>query len=210
MERTLRLVMMITAAAMSLQGMAQKKVKTLSLSKVMPVEASEVWRVVGEDYGAIAHSHPKIIASEYIDGSLKGGEGVERVCYFNEKETQYLKERMVNFDPNQMTFTNQVFQAGKFPVDPELTHAIYTVEDLGNGKSRMSFDMQYRTKPAFMGGMMKGQFKKLIEDYFIAIEHHIKTGESVTRDNFKSIKKKYKGDGSSHSTSTPSIAAQME
>ena len=51
--------------------------------------------------------------------------------------------------------------------------------------------MNYRTKPAFMGGMMKGSFKKLINDYFIAIEHHVKTGEKVTKDNFKEIKKAY-------------------
>lgn len=38
---------------------------------------------------------------------------------------------------------------------------------------------------------MKGNFKKLIGDYFIAIEHHIKTGEKVTQENFKAIKKQY-------------------
>jgi len=42
-----------------------------------------------------------------------------------------------------------------------------------------------------MGGLMKGKFKKLIADYFIAIEHHIRTGESVNKSNFKSIKKLY-------------------
>lgn len=46
-------------------------------------------------------------------------------------------------------------------------------------------------KPAFMGGMMKGQFKKLINDYFIAIDHHVATGEKVTKANFKEIKKQY-------------------
>ncbi len=183
---------MAIATAASINVQAQKKVKTLTLSKVMPVEARDVWRVVGEDYGAIAHSHPKIISSDYIDGSLTGGEGVERVCYFNESQTQYLKEKMVNFKPEEMSFTNQVFQAGKFPVDPELTRAVYTVEDLGNGTSKLTFDMQFRTKPPFMGGLMKGQFKKLIEDYFVAIEHHVKTGENVTKDNFKTIKKQYK------------------
>lgn len=170
---------------------AQKKVKTFKMEKVLSVPAEKVWKVVGEDYGAIANSHPKIVASNYVDGSLKGGEGVQRVCYFNEKETRFLKEKMVNYSPETMSFTNQVFQAGKFPVDPELTRALYKIEDLGNGTSKMTFDMQYRTKPAFMGGMMKGAFEKLINDYFIAIEHHLKTGENVTKENFKSIKKQY-------------------
>ena len=54
--------------------------------------------------------------------------------------------------------------------------------------------MNFRTKPAMMGGMMKGQFINLMKDYFIAIEHHIKTGEKVTKDNFNTIKSKYSGD----------------
>ena len=182
---------MVTLAIFSVEAQEQKKVKTFKMSKVLPVSAQEVWKIVGEDYGKIAHSHPKIMTSDYIGGTLQGGEGVERVCYFNKKETRFLKEKMVNFSPDKMTFTNKVFQAGRFPVDPELTQAIYSVEDLGNGTCRFSFDMQYRTKPAFMSGMMKGSFKKLIADYFIAVEHHAKTGEKVTKDNFKRVRKQY-------------------
>ena len=51
--------------------------------------------------------------------------------------------------------------------------------------TKFVFDMTYRTKPAFMGGMMKKSFKKLIQDYAIAIEHHVTTGENVNKDNFK-------------------------
>ncbi len=170
---------------------AQKKVKSFKVEKEFNLSATDVWGVVGEDYGSIAKSHPKIQSSELINGSIQACEGAERVCNFNAKGTQYLKEKMVNYDPDNMTFVNQVYQAGKFPVDPDYTKAIYSVEDLGDGKSRLTFDMQYRTKPAFMGGMMKGKFKSLIEDYFVAIEHHIRTGESVDDSNFKEIKKLY-------------------
>ncbi len=170
---------------------AQKKVQKFSESKIIDLPAEKIWAIVGEDYGAIAHSHPAIVSSDYVDGTLKAGEGAERVCNFNEKGTKYLKEKMVNYNPEQMSFTNTVYHAGKFPVDPEYTSAVYRVESLPNGQSKISFDMQYRTKPAFMGSMAKGKFKKLIRDYFIAIEHHAKTGEKVTKENFKEIKKKY-------------------
>ena len=178
-------------AATVVQAQKQKKVQTFKVRKVMDVPADQVWAVVGEDYGRIAYSHPKIIASDYINGTLKAGEGAERVCYFNEKQTQFLKEKMINYSPDRMSFTNTVYQAGKFPVDPEHTRAVYRVKDLGNGTSEFSFDMQYRTKPAFMGPMARGKFKKLINDYFIAVEHHAKTGERVTKENFKDIKKQY-------------------
>ena len=51
--------------------------------------------------------------------------------------------------------------------------------------------MNYRTKPAFLGAVAKGGFKKTIAGYLLAVEHHVLTGETVNRDNFKSIKKQY-------------------
>ncbi len=173
------------------EAFAQKKVQTFEVAKVIPHSAAKVWAVVGEDYGAIANSHPLIVNSDYINGTLKAGEGAERVCHFNDKGTRYLHERMVNFDPENMTFINQVFQAGKFPVDPEYTKAVYKVEPIDENSCRFVFKMEYRTKPAMMGGMMKGRFKKLINDYALSIEHHITTGEKVNKDNFKEIKKSY-------------------
>ena len=170
---------------------AQKKVQKFVESKVIDLPAEKVWAIVGEDYGAIAYSHPKIISSNYINGSLKAGEGAERVCNFNEKGTKFLKEKMVDYNPDEMTFVNTVYQSGRFPVDPEYTKAIYKVEPLAGGKSKITFEMQYRTKPAFMGAIAKGNFRKLIRDYFISIEHHAKTGEKVTKENFRKIKKLY-------------------
>ena len=197
-EMKLTLKVLIVALLVSLSygliaGDKEKKVKTFTVSKVLPYTASEVWAVVGEDYGRIAYSHPRIVKSDYINGSLKAEEGAERVCHFNDKGTRFLHERMVNYSPDEYRFTNTVFKAGKFPVDPEVTRADYIVKDLGDGTSELTFDMQFRTKPAFMGGMMKNNFKKLIKDYFIAIEHHIATGEQVTKENFKDIKKRYVG-----------------
>ena len=98
---------------------------------------------------------------------------------------------MIDYDPANRTFKNTVYQTGRFPVDPEQTFAIYRVEALDANTSRFTFDMTYRTKPAFLGAMMKGQFKKLISDYAIAIEHHVRTGEQVTKANFKDVRRQY-------------------
>lgn len=206
MKQTLKITMMALFGFLAFGANAQKKVQSFQVSRVLPFPPEEVWAVVGEDYGSIAYSHPEIIESNYINGSLKAGEGAERVCYFNKKQTQFLKEKMVNYSPETMTFTNTVFQAGKFPVDPKLTKAIYSIKDLGNGTSEFSFDMSYRTKPGFMGPMAKGKFKKLIYDYCIALEHHIKTGEKVTKENFKKIKKLYSYEASKKQNEIAAIA----
>jgi len=170
-------------------GVAQKKVQSFKVVHVIKASAEQVWAVVGEDYGAIANSHPKIIRSDYVGGTLAPGEGAERVCYFNESGSRFLKEKQVDYDPEHYTFKNQVFQAGRFPVDAENTYAIYKVEAIDANTSRFIFDMKFRTKPAFMGGLMKGKFKSLIDDYALAIEHHVATGEPVNKDNFREIKR---------------------
>lgn len=192
MKSIIRVSLMVAFIFFSLQAtFAQKKVQKFTVTHVINAPAEKVWAVVGEDYGAIAHSHPKIVSSDYVNGTMKAGEGAERVCNFNEKGTRYLKEKQVNYDPSNYTFKNQVFSAGKFPVSPEHTFAIYKVVPVDANTTKFVFDMTYRTKPAFMGGMMKGKFKKLIQDYAIAIEHNVKTGEVVNKDNFKVVKKEY-------------------
>ena len=168
-----------------------KKTKKVETSREVDLPASELWKILGQDYGAIAFSHPTIVSSAYVEGSLKGGLGAERMCYFNDKETKMLREKIVRWNPEQMSFTQRIVESKKFPIDKENSLATYTVVDLGNGKSRLVAKLEYRTKPGFMSGMVKGSFKKLLDDYFIAVEHYARTNEKVTRENFKSIKKQY-------------------
>ena len=189
--KTLLFILALSAGLVPVQILAQKKVKSFTVTKEIAAPADQVWKVVGEDYGAIAHSHPKIMSSDYINGTLKAGEGAERVCHFNAKGTRYLHEKQLNYDPENYTFRNQVFKAGKFPVDPAFTFAIYKVEPIDENRSRFTMELSFRTKPAFMGGIMKSSFKRLINDYTIAIEHHVKTGEKVNKDNFREIKRNY-------------------
>ena len=112
---------MMLLPAMALVAQKEKKVQTFTETKVLPFSAEQVWEVVGDDYGKIADSHPRIVSSNYINGALAGGEGAERVCNFNPSGTQYLHERISDWDPENMSFTNTVFHAGKFPVDPAYT-----------------------------------------------------------------------------------------
>jgi len=193
MKTTLRILTIVLAAAATFNqpAKAQKKTQKMVVSYVIDAPAEQIWQVVAEDYGAIANAHPEIVSSNYINGSLKAGEGAERVCNFNEKGTQFLKEKMVDYDPVNYTFKNVVYQSGKFPLDPENTFAIYRVETIDANTSRLVFDFTFRTKPAFMGVIAKGDFKKRITNYAISVAHYVKTGEKVNKENFKQIKKQY-------------------
>ncbi len=183
--------LMLGLMIMSMAAFGQKKTQGFTVSRVIQASADLVWAVVGEDYGAIANSHPKILSSNYINGTLEAGEGAERICRFNESGTRYVEEKIVNYDPENFTFKNLITHADKFPLNSDYSYATYKIESIDANSSRFVFNMVYRTKPAMMGGMMKGSFQKLIQDYALAIEHHLSTGEKVTVDNFKAIKKGY-------------------
>ena len=193
MKSIIKAVFSLLLMATFITAFAQKKTQNFTVTYEMNAPAEKVWAVVGEDFGAIANSHPQIVSSEYINGTLKSGEGAERVCNFNDKGTKYLQEKQVNYDPENYRFEVQVSQASKLPMDPNYSLAVYKVEPIDENSSRFIFEMTYRTKPAFMGAMAKGKFRKLIEDYALAIEHHVNTGEIVNQDNFKEIKKQHKG-----------------
>ncbi len=174
------------------QPALDKKMREADVVYEMDHSAEEVWEVIAGDYGRVAESHPRIVKSEYKQGSLTGELGAERTCWFNEKGTQVLHEQIVAFDAEAMTFDNRILEAAGFPVDPDNTLATYRVEDLGEGRSRVSIHMQFRATPAIMGGLMQGSFTSLLEDYFLSVDHHLSTGESVTRDNFKEIAALYR------------------
>ena len=187
----IRTVFLLTLTLLFSNAFAQKKVQSFTVSRIIEAPAQKVWTVVGEDYGAIANSHPGIIASEYTNGSLKGGEGVERICYLNEKKTKATHEKQVEYNPESYSFKAQVYQAEGLPMDPDYTFAAYKVKPINANSSELIMEMNYRTKPAFMGALAKGRFKRTLADYLLAVDHHVRTGEKVNKDNFKEIKKQY-------------------
>ena len=164
---------------------------TLKLQKEFDIPADILWNVVAREYANVSDSHPAIVKSEFINGHSEVKLGSERLCNFDEQGKQYLKERIVEFDEKNRTFTNMVWEAGQFPIDTGKTQGTFIVDELGNGKSKVTFIMNYQTKPALMGSLVKSQFKKRIKDYFISIEHYARTGEKITLENFKSIRKQY-------------------
>lgn len=186
-----KVIISLFAFLISMNVTAQKKAQNFKVSRTINASATSIWKVVGEDFGAIAKSHPTIVNSKYINGSLKGGEGAERVCNFNEEGTRFVHEKQISYNPEKFTFKAQVFHIDGLPMDTKYTYAIYKVIPVNENTSKLEIEMNYRTKPAFLGWMIKGKYKRTLKEYLLAVEHHIKTGETVTKDNFKSIKKQY-------------------
>lgn len=186
------LIAIFAIASFSLTAQkTDKKVTSFSVERIINSSAESVWKVVGEDFGAIANSHPKIVSSQYNQGAITGGENVTRTCNFNEKGTKYLQEKQVSYDAENYTFKTLIYQSGGIPLNTDYSYGVYRVVPIDANSCKLVMEMTLRTKPAFLAGIAKGQFKKDIADYLLAVEHHVLTGENVNKDNFKSIKKQY-------------------
>lgn len=187
--------LLAVGTSLSAQSM-QENYRKMTVTRTIDAPADRVWQALVGDYGEIAHFSPFIYASGYENGSLKGTEGAERKCMFNAKGTQWSHERIAMLDNENMRMKNVIIDAQKFPLDLDNSYAIYSVTDNGDGTSTAGYEFNFRTKPAFLGGMAAGNFKKSLNETLIGLEHYLLTGERVTggSDNAKAVLKAYKAD----------------
>lgn len=189
---TLSLAFMVNFNLAQAQSMT-KSYKTIKVEREINAPADKVWQAMVLDYGEISNFAPSIYASNYEKGSLKGEVGAQRKCSFNEKGSRWTQEQIKELDAENKRMKNIILDAAKFPLDKDNSYAIYQVKDHGDGTSTASYEFNYRTKPAFMGGMVKGKFRKLLTETLMGLDHYVTTGEIVNANtgNWKTIKKKY-------------------
>lgn len=197
MKQVFTLLMVVALfATNALQAQEKtKKTQDFSVERIIAAPANAVWKVVGEQYGEIANSHPGVVASEYEGAQTQGGEGCVRICYINDDSTKYTTEKQVNYDKVNYSFDVQISHVEKIPLDAEYSVASYKVIPLTPTTSKLIISFKLRTKPAFMGAIAKNKFKSTITDYTIAIEHNVLTGEHINKENFKEIKARYTAKG---------------
>lgn len=169
----------------------QKKVHTIEFEHIINASADKVWKVIADDFDKISNSHPKLVGSSFLNGVTETQIGCSRVCNYNKSGSKFLKETITELDDETMTLGIDIFEVNGLPINPEYSTAIQKIIPVDANTSKMVMTVSYRTKPGFLGGVARGGFKKGIKDYGIAIEHHILTGETVTKDNFKKVKKEY-------------------
>lgn len=174
---------------------AQKKTHTFQVERIIPASAERVWETVGVGFANVSDYHGGIVKSELINGSTKSEVGCERICQLDNDGKKYVKEKLTAYNPSTMSFKAQLYSSTGVPTVPEYTYAKYKVEPINENSCKVIITQVYRTKPAFLGSIAKRQFVKYTEDQLVFIEHYTLTGEAVTKENQKEIKKKYKSQG---------------
>ncbi len=186
------LVFFATIHTVTGQSMS-KKYKTVHVKMKINAPAERVWEAMVLDYGEIGNFSPYIFSSNYENGSLKGEKGAERKCHFNAKQTRWSHEKIMAIDHEKRVMRNVVIDGAKLPLNFDNSQAFYRVKDHGDGTCTASYEFQFRTKPAFMGGLAKGSFKKQLAGTLVGLKHYVETGEKVngTNEKYKEIKKQY-------------------
>lgn len=115
-----------------------QKLHTITVKRVINAPADKVWKVAAQDYGEVSNWHRYLYASDYVEGSLIGETGAQRMCNFKADGSQWLKEEIGNLDNKKMEMKNLVIGAGKFPIDTDNSYAYTRVKDNGDNTSTLS------------------------------------------------------------------------
>ena len=164
-----------------------KSIHTVSVSEVINASIEDVWQNVAVNFGAVSLANPTVVSSYAINDVE--GEGAARVCNLDDSGKKVLKERISFLDKANHTFGIDVYEINGLPLDKDYTEGIIKLEHVNSTQTRFNMTFNYRTKPAFLGAVMKGTFQRGLHDFALSIEHHLNTGEEITKENIKAIRK---------------------
>lgn len=164
------------------------KLTTVSSEVIIHKSSNDIWSMLYEKYGNVSLYHPKLESSSIgIDNSLHGGKGTQRQCNINSKK--YLKESIIEVDEGKR-FVIELDEAKGVPFDQAF--AEYQLISISENQTKVIQTAYYRTKPAFMGQLMKGKMSKDLAGVIIGLKYHLETGGLVDKKSYKKISKVYK------------------
>ncbi len=94
-----------------------------------------------------------------------------------------IREEITAYEPGR-GYEVEIVDPGKFPLKRAVAHL--SVEPLGDARSRVGFDMDFRPKFGPLGWIMGKtvmvpQFRKILGRVLEGLETHLRTGEVVSR-----------------------------
>lgn len=172
---------------------SQKKAKKVEISRIVNQPIDIIWDIMVNKFGDPTAYTPNLYQSNFITDSTTIGVGTQRFCTLNAKGSKYIKEEIEFLDVEKHYFRVKFIEL-TMPLNTDVSRAHIQLTSMSNSTTKIDVKMIYRTKPAFIGGLAKGKFRKIFEHLLVGLEHYALTGERVNAqiDNYKKIKGKYK------------------
>ncbi len=165
-----------------------KKLREVHIDIIVNTSKEELWDLTFNRFGEVNVFNPVIEGSHYTS-EAKGEVGCERHCAIDSKGTHVL-ERIVDATGHD-SFEIEIV-GGNMPM-MEAAFARFNFEDVAPNKTQVHLVMRFRSKPAFMAPLMAIMIKGMLSDMLKGLKYHLETGELVTKENIKAIKKAYNG-----------------
>lgn len=144
-----------------------------------------VWDVLFNKFGEVNNFNPLIEGSHFLNGD-EGRVGCERHCQIDSKTA--VLERITRAEAD-LNFDVEIYEGGLPMMDK--MKARFDLVEKSEENTEVILTMYYSTKPAFMGGLMKGKMAKFFLKMLIGLKYHLETGELVSKENIKHIQKEY-------------------
>ena len=146
----------------------------------------EVWDVVFNRFGEVNNFNPLIEGSHHSDGA-KGEVGCERVCDLDSSNS--IHEKIVAARGNE-SFDVDIIKGGLPMMDK--AHATFDLKAINATQTKVTFTMNFTSKPAFMAPMLKLMMPKMLKKMLVGLKFHLETDQLVTKSNIDGIMKGYK------------------
>ncbi len=160
--------------------------RTLQTEVIVNAPRERVWDALFTRFGEAYRYNPSLDSSHFVKGET-GGVGCERQCALDAKTSvveqitraDVMRSFSVNIIGGNMPMVNSMI------VDLEL-------KDLQPGRTKVMLKARYTSKPAFVGGMMKGMMRAKFTDMLIGLKYYLETGQEVSKKTYKGISRSYR------------------
>lgn len=160
--------------------------KSFELSVIANESHEKVWETLFVNFGSISNFNPNVEGSHFVSGS-EGEVGCERVCNFDSKS--FVKEKIIKAESYKY-FTVDITD-GNMPMIDTM-QVSFELNPISASQTKIDLSAEYKTKPAWMGSVVKLMLKKKLADTLIGLKYHMETGKKVTKKTYKDIYKQYK------------------
>lgn len=162
------------------------KFRKVSIDIDISAGKDSVWDMIYNRFGEVNNFNPLIEGSHHSNGA-KGEVGCERVCDLDAKNS--IHERIVAARGNE-SFDVEIIKGGLPMMDKAM--ATFDLTVLSDSRTKVTFTMNFTSKPAFMAPLLKGMMAKMLKKMLVGLKYHLETDQLVTKSNINSIMKGYR------------------
>ncbi len=186
---TLLLILTFSSQISARNSEKEIRLKIIEYEMVVNVAPEKAWEILAS-YGDVGTYHAGLNSSSSINGSPNEAEmDCERICYIprTKRKEIMVKEKIIAIKEGEY-YTYDVYEWENFPI--KKMHNTFGVKTNDKGETVIYQITNFRMKPGFLTGLMKGRLRKGAREALISYKHYMETGEK--RVALKELKKTYK------------------